>query len=219
MRVSLTDVDSAKDNNVVIEDLMSNMDSSALFLVTALASEMLAICNNNVRLENSEFERKYIKKNLLTNIAFFHREIIYNMLRQYRYVTVFKINKKNNILSVDACVIEAKPISDKDKNYNPVQIFHSALWEEYDKLDALIPLMSVIRRILEYYFLQLCGYDSEKLCGIVLVKNKDKFMVPVEASFLDYNKYNQAKPMFKCIQHNAPYKEGLCFGDGSINED
>ena len=122
------------------------------------------------------------------------------MVRYYRNVTFFKISKNNNKSSVNLCVIEAKAVSDKDKNYNPVQNSYSALWEEFDKLDARIPLMNVIRRILEYYFLQLCGYDSEELYDIVLGKNKEKFMVPVEDGVSDHTKYNLAQSMLKYIK-------------------
>ena len=220
VRGSLTEVDSGKDKIVVIDDPVSSMDSSALFIVSALVREMLAVCSNNVRLETPEFEGKYIKQIfILTHNAFFHREITYNMVRHYRYVTFFKISKKNNKSSVDPCVIEAKAVSDKDKNYNPVQNSYSALWEEYDKLDAPIPLMNVIRRILEYYFLQLCGYDSEELCDIVLVKNKEKFMVPVEGGVPDYTKYNLAQSMLKYIKRSDSFNDGLHFVDESIDAD
>lgn len=105
------------------------------------------------------------------------------------------------------------------REYNPVQNSYSALWEEYDKLDAPIPLMNVIRRILEYYFLQLCGYDSEELCDIVLVKNKEKFMVPVEGGVPDYTKYNLAQSMLKYIKRSDSFNDGLHFVDESIDAD
>lgn len=115
------------------------MDSSALFIVSALMCEMLAVCSNNVRLDAPEFEGEYIKQIfILTHNAFFHRKIIYNMVRHYRYVTLFKISKKNNISTFEPCVIEAKVISEKDKNDNSVQNSYSSLWGDFDKLDAPI---------------------------------------------------------------------------------
>ncbi len=220
VRGSLSEIDSGKDKIVVIDDPVSSMDNSALFIVSALVREMLAVCSNNVQFETPEFDGNYIKQIfILTHNTFFHREITYNMVRHYRYVTFFKISKKNNISSVDPCVIETKVVSEKNKNYNPVQNSYSALWEEYDKLEAPIPLMNVIRRILEYYFLQLCGYDSEELCDIILVKNKEKFMGPVEGGVPDYTKYNLAQSMLKYIKRSDSFNDGLHFMDESIDVD
>ena len=220
VRGSLSELDTGKDKIVVIDDPVSSMDSSALFIVSALIREMLAVCRNNVSLKEPEFEGKYIKQIfILTHNAFFHREVTYNMVRHYRYVTFFKINKKNNISSVESCIRESKAVSEDDKNYNPVQNSYSALWEEFDKLDAPIPLMNVIRRILEYYFLQLCGYDSEELCDEVLVKNKEKFAVQVEGGMPDYTKYNLAKSMLKYIKSSDSFNDGLYFVDESIDVD
>ena len=50
---------------------------------------------------------------------------------------------------------------------------YSALWTEYSTLTSTIPLMNVIRRILEYYFLQLCGYEEYDLTKKVLEEKKD----------------------------------------------
>lgn len=220
VRGSLSEVDTGKDKIVVIDDPVSSMDSSALFIVSALVREMLAVCRNNVSLKDPEFDGKYIKQIFIfTHNAFFHREITYNMVPHYRYVTFFKINKKNNISSVKPCIREARAVSEDDKNYNPVQNSYSALWEEFDKLDTPIPLMNVIRRILEYYFLQLCGYESEDLCNEVLVKNKDKFALKVEGGRTDYIKYNLAKSMLKYIKSSDSFNDGLDFGDESIDVD
>ena len=218
VRGSLSEVDSGKSKIVVIDDPVSSMDSSALFIVSALVREMLGVCSNNIRMGEHEYEGTYIQQMfVLTHNAFFHREITYNMVSHYRYVTFFKINKKNNISTVELCVIEATRVSEKDRNYNPVKNSYSALWEEYDKLDAPIPLMNVIRRILEYYFLQLCGYESEELCKIVLEDNKEKFRVDVEGGIPDYTKYTLAQSMLRYIRRSDSFNDGLHFVDESID--
>ena len=38
----------------------------------------------------------------------------------------------------------------------------------------------MIRQILEYYFLQICGYDGENLRQQILVNNKHKFIDTVD---------------------------------------
>ena len=49
------------------------------------------------------------------------------------------------------------------RNVNPVKSSYAALWEEYHECQKPITLMNVTRKILEYYFLQLCGYDGAEL--------------------------------------------------------
>lgn len=75
---------------------------------------------------------------------------------------------------VEICVIPAGRISERDRNYDPVQGSYHALWREYELLDSPIPLMNVMHRILEHYFIQLCGYDSAAMSTKVLEAVKKK---------------------------------------------
>lgn len=218
VRGSRSEQEAGKDKIVVIDDPVSSMDSSALFIVSALVREMLGVCSNNVRLEGHEYEGTYIKQMfILTHNAFFHREITYNMVGHYRYVSFYKVNKKKNISTLEHCVEEAKKVSEKDRNFNPVKNSYSALWEEFDRLDSPIPLMNVIRRILEYYFLQLCGYESDELCRIVLEDNKERFMTAVEGGAPDYTKFHLAQAMLSYIKRSDSFNDGLHFVDESID--
>jgi wobble nucleotide-excising tRNase len=220
VRGSQTETDSGKDKIVVIDDPVSSMDSSALFIVSALVREMLGVCSNNVRLEGHEYKGKYIQQIfILTHNAFFHREITYNQVGHYRYVSFFKVNKKNNISTVEKCVIEATKVSEKDRNFNPVQNSYAALWREYEKLDAPIPLMNVIRRILEYYFLQLCGFDSSFLSSTVLSAIKKQIMDEAAGGVPDYTKYHLAQAMLSYINRSDAFNDGLHFVDESIDCD
>lgn len=220
VRGSQTEVDSGKDKVVVIDDPVSSMDSSALFIVSSLVREMIGVCSNNVVLEKREYGGNYIKQLfVLTHNAFFHREITYNMVRHYRYVSFYKINKKNNVSTIELCVDEAKKVSDRDKNYNPVQNSYSALWTEYSTLTSTIPLMNVIRRILEYYFLQLCGYEGYDLTKKVLEEKKDYFITPIEGAAPDMTKFHLAKSMLAYMHSTDTFNDGLNFVDESMDCD
>ena len=124
------------------------------------------------------------------------------MVSHYRYVSFYKINKKNNI-DIELCVDEAKKVY-KDKNYNPVQNSYSALWTEYGTLTSTIPLMNVIRRILEYYFLQLCGYEGYDLTKKVLEEKKDSFITPIEGAAPDMTRFHLAKSMLAYMHSTTP---------------
>jgi len=218
VRGSQSETDSGKDKIVVIDDPVSSMDSSALFIVSALVREMIGVCSNNVRLENPEYKGTFIQQLfVLTHNAFFHREITYDQESHYRYVTFFKINKRNNISTVEKCIKKASAISEQDKNYNPVQNSYNALWREYETLDSPIPLMNVIRRILEYYFLQLCALDSKFLSTTVLKAVKEKIMEEAVGGTPDYTKYHLAQAMLSYIDRSDAFNDGMHFTDESID--
>lgn len=220
VRGSLSEVDSGKDKVVVIDDPVSSMDSSALFIVSSLVREMIGVCSNNAGLAKQEYEGTYIQQLfILTHNAFFHREITYNMVQHYRYASFYKINKKNNVSTVELCVEEAKKVSDRDKNYNPVQNSYSALWTEYSNLTSTIPLMNVMRRILEYYFLQLCGYDGHDLVHRVLEVHKDDFITPIEGAAPDMTRFHLAKSMLAYMHSSETFNDGLNFVDESMDCD
>ena len=87
-------------------------------------------------------------------------------------------------------------------NVNPVKNSYAALWEEYKDVTTGIPLMNTIRRILEYYFLQLCGYEGSLLRQRILEENKASFTVD-EYGNEDYTKYDLASAMLSYIAANA----------------
>lgn len=220
VRGSQSEADSGKDKIVVIDDPVSSMDSSALFIVSSLVREMIGVCSNNAGLAKSDYEGTYIQQLfILTHNAFFHREITYNMVRHYRYASFYKINKKNNVSTIELCVEEAKKVSDKDKNYNPVQNSYSALWTEYSNLTTTIPLMNVMRRILEYYFLQLCGYEGHDLAKKVLEDKKDRFITPIEGAAPDMTRFHLAKSMLAYMHSSDTFNDGLNFVDESMDCD
>ncbi len=225
VRGSQSETDSGKDKIVIIDDPVSSMDSSALFIVSALVREMIGVCSNNVsgaavRGNGTEYEGKYIQQLfILTHNAFFHREITYNQVSHYRYVSFFKVNKKNNVSTVEKCVKEATKVSEKDRNYNPVQNSYNALWREYETLDSPIPLMNVIRRILEYYFIQLCAVDNNVLSTTVLEAVKKKITEDAGGGVPDYTKYHLAQAMLSYINRSDAFNDGMHFVDESIDCD
>ena len=77
--------------------------------------------------------------------------------------------------------------------------------------------MNVIRRILEYYVLQLCGYDSKTLSTTVLSAVKKQITEEAEGSVPDYTKYHLAQAMLSYIQRADSFNDGLPFVDESIS--
>ncbi len=193
-----------QDKIVVIDDPVSSMDSSSLFIVSALVREMIDICENNAEEREYIVQGNFIKQIfILTHNAYFHREVTYNQVKHYQYVNFYLIKKADNKSSIKLFE-DRNPDSPTEMiNINPVKNSYAALWEEYKTTTAAIPLMNIIRRILEYYFLQLCGYDGETIRQCILKKNKNKFISLDENGKEDCTQYQMVSAMLSYISANS----------------
>lgn len=209
------DADVIKDKIVVIDDPVSSLDSSVLFIVSTLVREMVEVCHNNASYLDNQVEGDYIKQIfILTHNVYFHREITYNQTHRYKCVSFFVVNKASNNSSVRHCVRQSQRVPTEKENFNPVQNSYAALWGEYREVDTVIPLLNVIRRILEYYFMQLCGYDGVNIRKRVLEDNKDKFVETPAEGLPDYTKYHLASAMLSYISVNTiGLSDGLNYVD------
>lgn len=221
VRGSHNNTDLSKDKIVVIDDPVSSMDSSVLFIVSTLVREMIEICNNNVDYLDNQVQGDYIKQIfILTHNVYFHREITYNQIHRYNCVSFFVVNKASNESSIRHCVRDCVKVPTEKENYNPVQNSYAALWSEYREVDTTIPVLNVIRRILEYYFMQLCGYDGVNIRKRVLDDNKDKFVEQAENGAPDYTKYHLAYAMLSYISANSiGISDGLNYVDDCADTD
>ena len=160
-----------KDRIIVIDDPVSSMDSSALFIVSSIVRELITICHNNGCAEKPDAPR-YIKQIfVLTHNSFFHNEVSYNRLGgdDFHCVNFYLIKKENNVSTVTPCTKKdafgRTPMI--EQNYTPVYNAYKTLWKEYKEAASPIVLKQVIRQILEYYFIQICGYKGEQLSDLL----------------------------------------------------
>lgn len=188
-----------KDKIVVIDDPVSSMDSKALFVVGALVRKMIEICRNNADNRKAIVAGNFIKQIfILTHNAYFHREVSYAHVKHYVYVSFYLIQKRYDKSSIRLCECQNPNCPSEQMNVNPVKNSYAALWEEYKEVSSPIPLMNIIRRILEYYFLQLCGYEGESLRKRILEDHKEDFIYDD-----DYTKFDMASSMLSYISSTA----------------
>lgn len=184
---------------VVIDDPVSSMDSSALFIVSSMVRKMIEICRNNADNRNAVVPGNFIKQIfILTHNAYFHREVTYAYASRWDFVSFYLIRKANNKSVIRLCDATDPNCPTARMNINPVKNSYAALWDEYKELRSTVPLMNVIRRILEYYFLQLCGYEGNDLRKCILEDNKEYF-IHDEYGAEDYSKYDLAASMLSYI--------------------
>lgn len=175
---------SAHDKVVVIDDPVSSMDNRSLFIVSALTRQMIEVCRNAADGRSPTETGNHIKQMfVLTHNAYFHREVSYSYVERYRFSSYFLVRKMDSKSSVILCEETNPQVPTEKINVNPVKNSYAALWEEYKQLSSPIPLMNVIRRILEYYFLQLCGYEGATLRQVVLVEAKQQDLYDSDEQF------------------------------------
>lgn len=193
---------------IVIDDPVSSMDSNSLFIVCTLIRNMVEVCRNSANDRDPVAEGKYIKQIfILTHNAYFHRELTYTYVSKYEYVSFFLIRKRDNKSSVENMRDRNPKAPSKMMNINPVKSSYVALWEEYHEIQSPIPLLNVIRRILDYYFLQLCGYDSMEFRKAILVDARAEFKD--ENGKEDKEQYDLAQSMLSYINASK-----IGFNDG-----
>lgn len=157
-----------KDKIVVIDDPVSSMDSSALFTIASLVRNMIKICCNNFDIESDG--DMFIKQIFyLIHNPFFFKEISYGMISKHEYVSFYEITKdRNNHSHITLRDCNSGIAGGGKVNYSPVRTSYEVLWYEYKSSDDPVILLNVIRRILEYYFLQMCGYKTGSLRASLL---------------------------------------------------
>lgn len=184
---------------VVIDDPVSSMDSGALFIVSSMVRKMIEVCRNNADNRNPVVPGNFIKQIfILTHNAYFHREVTYAYATKWDFVSFYLIRKVNNRSVIKLCDATDPNCPTSRMNINPVKNSYAALWDEYKELHSTVPLMNVIRRILEYYFLQLCGYEGNDLRKCILEDNKEYFTHD-ELGSEDYSKFDLASSMLSYI--------------------
>lgn len=208
-----------KDKIVVIDDPVSSMDSGALFIVSALVREMIEVCYNNTDYRSHKVDGEYIKQIfILTHNVYFHKEITHHQASRYYSVFFYMIKKTENVSSVILCTRQSQRVPTELENYNPIQNSYAALWDEYKELKTANTVNNVIRHILEYYFIQLCGYEGNDLHNIVLEQNRTLFVDEVEGQKPNYDRYNLADSMLSYMNDSpAVISDGFNYIDDGVD--
>lgn len=212
-----------RDKIVVIDDPVSSMDSNALFIVGSIVRNMIGVCYNNTDYRNPDVKGDYIKQIfIMTHNAYFHNEITYKEVPHYRSTSFFVIRKVDNKSSIVPCVRPSR-IAGEEENYNPVQNSYAALWDELKKLykeeRASIAIKNVSRRIIDQYFLQLCGFDGADIRRIVLEENKSKFVTEVEGGNPNYEKYHLASALLHYVSSPSGIGDEMFIDDECVDSD
>ena len=197
---------------VVIDDPVSSMDSSTLFVVASLTREMISVCYNNYSLQEGNTDNHIRQFFCMTHNPYFFREISYNRLSDYECAVFFEIKKDaSNNSSVTPC-IDYDAFDGHAVNASPVRNSYDALWYEYATAVNPATLMIAIRQILEYYFVQLLGYPGANLRKELLDKHESQFIHILEDGSRDKSDYRAAASMIAMIDAGTyGFNDGLYY--------
>lgn len=135
-----------KDKVVVIDDPISSLDSSILFIVSTLVKNIIYDCFENVDGIKQVF--------ILTHNVYFHKEITFRGSRENKSKKeiYWIVQKANNISEI------------KSFDENPIQTTYELLWRELDNVNRhnTATIYNTLRRILEYYFNIIGGLNYEE---------------------------------------------------------
>lgn len=133
---------------LIIDDPVSSLDSSVLFVVSSLIKEILKA------VKNGEGNIKQVI--LLTHNVYFHKEVSYvDSSTRERGDTFYWILRRNGNLSAIQCY-EMK---------NPIQDSYSLLWQELKNKEhnSGVTIQNTMRRIIENYFRILGNKTNDTL--------------------------------------------------------
>lgn len=133
---------------VVFDDPVSSLDSDILFIV----SQMVKKTFEEVRSGDSAIKQVFV----LTHNVYFHKEVSFNMTRS-----------QDAKLKDETFWIVRKSADESKVEYhskNPVKTSYELLWSEIRNADTnSATIQNTIRRVLEYYFAILGGFNLTKI--------------------------------------------------------
>ncbi|OBZ13642.1 AAA family ATPase [Bacillus sp. FJAT-26390] len=138
--------DIIKDKVVVIDDPVSSLDTTVLFMVSSLVRQLLFDVKNN----SSDIKQIF----LFTHNIYFHKEVTYNKgKKNFGEGTYWILRKNNNITTIQYF---------KD---NPIKTSYELLWKELNNIhnQSPITIQNTMRRIIENYFKFFGNMDIDEL--------------------------------------------------------
>ncbi|GAA8294965.1 AAA family ATPase [Helicobacter pylori] len=147
---SLEENDISKNKVLVIDDPISSLDSNILFIVSVLVKVLM----KEIMEEKTNIKQVII----LTHNTYFYKEITleYDLKRYQGKYSFWIIKKDNNVSKIEKF------------GENPIKNSYELLWQEVrwakekqakENNISLVSLQNIIRRIIEYYFRILGGFE------------------------------------------------------------
>ncbi|MCY6371763.1 AAA family ATPase [Clostridium ganghwense] len=145
---SMDDQQITEDRILVVDDPISSLDSSVLFIVSSLLKEII------IDIQSNKGSIKQII--VLTHNVYFHKEISFfgNGNEARKDTCYWMLRKKGNVTNIECF-----------RRENPISSSYELLWKELKEVNknSGITIQNIMRRILENYFKILGRFKDDDL--------------------------------------------------------
>lgn len=206
---------------VVIDDPVSSMDTDALHIVASLVRGLIDECTRLADPQYHQTSDGFIEQIfILTHNPYFMDAVSRQRIKNYRFVSLFKVTKKENQSTVETCIRHRPKQPSHLENYSPVTNSYAALWEEYREVTNPQALLGVCQRILDHYFLHISGHEAASLNEEILVNNRHRFVGASNDDEEDVTRLNHAAALLAQLDtRRSPVGFDDVYATGEINED
>ena len=144
---SLEPKEDFKEKVIVIDDPISSLDSTILFIVSTLIKKIIS----DIREDNNTIIKQII---VLTHNIYFHKEVSFiDMKKSKRKDTYYWMLIKEDKTS------KFQFFEDK----NPIKTGYESLWNEVKETTSVSSLQNIMRKIIETYFKLLGGISDDEI--------------------------------------------------------
>ena len=186
---------------VIIDDPISSLDSHAFNYIISLVRELVDICYSSADYRDTSSDCDIIKQIfILTHNIQFYNSIIRSMIGKYDCVNLYSVTKTDEHSSIELCSRQSKNKSGENVNYSPIKNPYVLLWENYFSSRHVAELINTAYRILEYYFLDMCGEDTKTLNDIILVDNRHRFVITASDGSKDTSILNSIEAILQYVK-------------------
>lgn len=147
-----------KEKIIVIDDPVSSMDSSTMYMISMYVRNLLKIAYNRFDLDAPDDAPMFIDQIfVLTHNPYFFKEVTFDYIKEYECVKVYTLNK--NVDDTTSLVKDERDLrgSEQKENFSPVRNTYDDMWQELKEVNDPVILLHDMRRILQYYFVQISG--------------------------------------------------------------
>lgn len=199
-----------KEKIIVIDDPVSSMDSSTMYMISMYVRHLIKIAYNRYDLDAPDDAPSFIDQIfILTHNPYFFKEVTFDYIKEYECVKVYSLIKHDD----DTTSLEKKERdirgSGRKENFSPVRNTYDDMWHELKETKDPIIMLHDMRRILQYYFVQISG-RSDLRDALISDDKKDYFADEGEIELV-----KDMVPLFD--QDSRGINDELYFDAGSLD--
>ena len=147
-----------KEKIIVIDDPVSSMDSSTMYMISMYVRHLIKIAYNRYDLDAPDDAPSFIDQIfILTHNPYFFKEVTFDYIKEYECVKVYSLIKHDD--DTTSLVKDERDLRGGEgrENFSPIRNTYDDMWHELKETNDPVILLHDMRRILQYYFVEISG--------------------------------------------------------------